>query len=109
MSKSSEISHVSDTALWVAALRGREGERADSGFHDPLATMLAGIRGRKIAGAMPRSALVAWSMAVRTTAIDLLINDALIVALMQHHSLTKLASHDADFDRVTGVTRYGPA
>ena len=77
MSKSSEISHVSDTALWVASLRGREGERADSGFHDPLATMLAGIRGRKIAGAMPRSALVAWSMAVRTTAIDLLINDAL--------------------------------
>jgi methyltransferase (TIGR00027 family) len=77
MTDPGEISHVSDTALWVAALRGREGERADAGFHDPLATMLAGIRGRKIARAMPRSALVAWSMAMRTTAIDLLINDAL--------------------------------
>ena len=38
----------------------------------------------------------------------LLINDALIVALMQQHSLTKLASHDGDFDRVAGMTRYGP-
>jgi methyltransferase (TIGR00027 family) len=72
-----QISHVSDTALWVAALRAREGERADALFHDPLAAALAGIRGRKIAASMPRSALVAWAMAVRTSAIDLLINDAL--------------------------------
>jgi predicted nucleic acid-binding protein len=39
----------------------------------------------------------------------LLSNDALIVAVMQAHSLTRLASHDADFDRVPGVTRYAPA
>jgi predicted nucleic acid-binding protein len=39
----------------------------------------------------------------------LLINDALIVRLMQQHGLTRLASHDADFDRVPGVTRYAPA
>src|SRR5450631_736892 len=77
MSDAGEISHVSDTALWVAALRGREGARAHAGFHDPLATMLAGSRGREIAGSMPRSALVAWAMVVRTTAIDLLINEAL--------------------------------
>ena len=38
----------------------------------------------------------------------LLINDALIVALMQANRLTKLASHDADFDRVPGITRYAP-
>jgi predicted nucleic acid-binding protein len=38
----------------------------------------------------------------------LLVNDALIVALMQTHGLTKIASEDADFDRVTGLTRYGP-
>jgi predicted nucleic acid-binding protein len=38
----------------------------------------------------------------------LLTNDALIVALMQAHGLTKLASHDADFDRVPGLTRYAP-
>lgn len=39
----------------------------------------------------------------------LLINDALIVALMQQHRLTRLASHDADFDRVPSLTRFAPA
>jgi predicted nucleic acid-binding protein len=38
----------------------------------------------------------------------LLSNDALIVAIMQAHGLTSLASHDADFDRVPGLTRYAP-
>jgi predicted nucleic acid-binding protein len=38
----------------------------------------------------------------------LLINDALLVAVMQQHGLTRLASHDADFDRVPGLTRYAP-
>jgi predicted nucleic acid-binding protein len=39
---------------------------------------------------------------------DLLINDALIVALMEANGLTKIASHDMDFDRVHGITRYAP-
>jgi hypothetical protein len=39
----------------------------------------------------------------------LLHNDALVVAVMQAHGITNLASHDADFDRVPGITRYGPA
>ena len=39
----------------------------------------------------------------------LLSNDALIVALMQRYGLTKLASHDPDFDRVPGITRFAPA
>jgi predicted nucleic acid-binding protein len=38
----------------------------------------------------------------------LLIGDALIVAIMQAHSLTALASNDTDFDRVPGITRYAP-
>jgi predicted nucleic acid-binding protein len=38
----------------------------------------------------------------------LLSNDALLVAVMREHGLTQLASHDADFDRVAGLTRYGP-
>jgi predicted nucleic acid-binding protein len=38
----------------------------------------------------------------------LLSNDALIITVMQAHGLTNLASHDADFDRVPGITRYGP-
>jgi predicted nucleic acid-binding protein len=39
----------------------------------------------------------------------LLSNDALIIAVMQHHGITRLASHDVDFDRVPGITRYAPA
>jgi predicted nucleic acid-binding protein len=38
----------------------------------------------------------------------LLSNDALTVALMQANSLTRIASHDSDFDRVSGITRYAP-
>lgn len=40
---------------------------------------------------------------------ELLTGDALIVAVMQNHGLSNLASHDADFDRVPGLTRYAPA
>ncbi len=38
----------------------------------------------------------------------LLNNDAVIVSTMQQHGLTDLASNDADFDRVPGLTRYAP-
>jgi predicted nucleic acid-binding protein len=52
------------------------------------------------------------SVLVAATAISqqtgLLINDALVVAVMQANGLTRLASHDADFDRVAGITRYAP-
>jgi predicted nucleic acid-binding protein len=41
--------------------------------------------------------------------IGLLTNDALIVAVMQAHGLSKIASHDTDFDRVPGLIRYAPA
>jgi len=39
----------------------------------------------------------------------LLSGDALVVAVMREHGLVYLASHDADFDRVPGLTRYAPA
>lgn len=39
----------------------------------------------------------------------LLTNDAITLALMQQQSLSHLASHDSDFDRVPGITRYAPA
>ena len=38
----------------------------------------------------------------------LLSGDALIVAVMEAHNLTELASNDSDFDRVPSLTRYGP-
>jgi len=40
---------------------------------------------------------------------ELLTGDALLIAVMRGHRLTNLASHDADFDRVQGITRYAPA
>jgi predicted nucleic acid-binding protein len=43
-----------------------------------------------------------------STAHRLLTNDALVVAVMLDNSLTALASHDGDFDRVPGLTRYAP-
>ena len=41
--------------------------------------------------------------------LGLLTNDGLVAAVMQSNGLTKLASNDGDFDRVAGITRYGPA
>jgi predicted nucleic acid-binding protein len=41
--------------------------------------------------------------------IGLLTNDALIVAVMQAHGLSRVASNDSDFDRVPGLMRYAPA
>jgi predicted nucleic acid-binding protein len=46
--------------------------------------------------------------AILSQQTGLLTNDALIVALMQANGLTNLASTDADFDRVPGLTRYAP-
>jgi predicted nucleic acid-binding protein len=47
--------------------------------------------------------------AVLSQQSGLLHNDAVIVAVMQANRLTNLASHDADFDRVPGITRFAPA
>jgi methyltransferase (TIGR00027 family) len=74
----SAIRHVSDTALWVASFRVQEGQRADAAFTDPLASILSGERGRAIARSIPRAAMVAWGMIIRTSAIDRLINEALM-------------------------------
>jgi predicted nucleic acid-binding protein len=47
--------------------------------------------------------------AILSQQVGLLTNDGLIVAVMQANGLSKLASGDADFDRVPGITRYAPA
>lgn len=39
----------------------------------------------------------------------LLTNDAVTLACMQDQGIVRIASHDADFDRVPGITRYAPA
>ena len=52
--------------------------------------------------------LLVLSATIISQQTGLLSNDALVVAVMQAHGLTNLASNDADFDRVPGITRYGP-
>jgi predicted nucleic acid-binding protein len=53
------------------------------------------------------SPLVSTAAAV-SQQVGLLSNDALIVAVMQANGLTRLASNDADFDRIHWLTRYEP-
>lgn len=73
----SSITHVADTALWVAHYRGVESRRADALFQDPLAEKLSGLEGQKIATSMPYPHMLAWIMAIRTVAIDRFIYEAI--------------------------------
>src|SRR5260370_435529 len=67
------IRNISDTALWVAVYRGRETERADGVFRDPLARRLAGERGERIARSMQFGERHAWSYVARTWLVDQII------------------------------------
>jgi len=58
---------------------------------------------------LPLSVSLVLAAANYSQQFELLTGDALIVAVMQQHGLTSLASNDADFDRVPGLTRYAPA
>jgi methyltransferase (TIGR00027 family) len=77
MAEDSSIKNVADTALWVATYRADESARPDALFHDRLAGMLAGDRGRKIAASMPYPAMMTWLLAIRTVAIDRLVLQAI--------------------------------
>jgi methyltransferase (TIGR00027 family) len=71
------IENVSDTAFWVAHYRGLETRRSDALFQDPLASLLAGERGKQIAQAMPGRFITSWMVAIRTCLIDDYIRFAL--------------------------------
>ena len=60
MSDTPLISHVSDTARWVAVYRAMESERPDAIFKDPYARRLAGERGEAIMRGMPKGKQMAW-------------------------------------------------
>jgi predicted nucleic acid-binding protein len=59
-------------------------------------------------GVLPVTQALIESAAVICGSAELLMGDALLVAVMQGHGLSNLASHDSDFDRVAGITRYSP-
>ena len=69
----SPITHVSDTAHWVAFYRALESERPDAHFRDPFARRLAGEQGEAIVRAMPNGRSMSWPMVVRTTVMDEII------------------------------------
>jgi methyltransferase (TIGR00027 family) len=69
-SADTHITHVSDTALWVATYRAIESNRTDALFRDPLARKLAGDRGPAIARQMSREKYTAWTVVTRTCIID---------------------------------------
>lgn len=64
------IGSVSDTAFWIAHYRAVETVRPDALFRDPLASVLAGDHGRKIARAMPMPFMTGWVVVIRTCIID---------------------------------------
>ena len=67
------VTHISDTALWVAVLRARESKRPDAIFRDPFAERLAGERGDRIAQALSAPIQNDWAIVVRTRLIDDLV------------------------------------
>jgi methyltransferase (TIGR00027 family) len=75
--KGGEITHVSDTALMVAACRAHETELEDAFVRDPFAARLAGERGLAILAAMPHSNVLRLGLAVRTRFVDELLLEAL--------------------------------
>ena len=76
-SANDEITHVSDTALMVAACRAHETELQDAFVKDPFAVRLAGERGFAILAALPYSNLLSLGIAIRTRFVDELLLEAL--------------------------------
>jgi len=73
----SEISHVSDTALMVAACRALETECQDGFVHDPFARRLAGERGMAILQALPQPEMMRFGIGIRSHFMDELLLEAL--------------------------------
>jgi len=72
--RGSLIEHVSDTAFLVAHARAVETARPDALFSDPLASLLAGDKGRAIAAAFPP--MTTWQVSMRTLVIDSFLRQA---------------------------------
>lgn len=68
------ITHISDTALWVACYRALETERPDAIFRDPYARRLAGERGFEILKSFhDQGQDLSWPLVTRTAVLDEII------------------------------------
>ena len=72
-----EISHVSDTALMVAACRALESDSPDGFVHDPFAARLAGERGMAMLRALPQPEMMRFGIGVRSRFMDELLLETL--------------------------------
>jgi len=77
MKPESEISHVSDTALMVAACRALETDCPDGFVHDPFAARLAGERGMAIFQGIPQHEMMRFGIGVRNRFVYELLLEAL--------------------------------
>lgn len=92
-SPNGEITHVSDTALMVAACRAHETELQDAFVKDPFAARLAGERGFAILAALPYSNLLRLGIAIGTRFVDELLLEAL-----SQHPITTIVSVGCGLD-----------
>jgi methyltransferase (TIGR00027 family) len=76
-SPDSAITHVSDTALMVAACRAIETQSTDGFVRDPFAERLAGERGMAILQAQPNPEVMRFGIGIRSRFIDELLLEAL--------------------------------
>lgn len=72
-----EITHVSDTALMVAAYRALESESPDGFVRDPFAARLAGERGMAMLRGNPQPEMMRFRVGVRTRFLDELLLEVL--------------------------------
>src|SRR3954465_8271317 len=87
------ITHISDTALMVAACRAHEAELEDAFVRDPFAARLSGERGFAILRELPHADVMRIGLAIRTRFVDELLLEAL-----QSHSLTTVLSLGCGLD-----------
>jgi len=73
----SQITHVSDTALMVAAARALETEEPDAFASDPFAARLSGERGFAILKAVPHSIILRFGLGIRTRFLDAFLAEML--------------------------------
>jgi methyltransferase (TIGR00027 family) len=88
-----EITHVSDTALMVAACRAHETALPDAFVSDPFAARLAGDRGKAILDGMPYANVLRMGLAIRTRFVDELLLEALA-----KHRITSVLSVGCGLD-----------
>src|SRR4051794_34866814 len=79
----STISHVSDTALMVAACRRLETERPDGLVRDPFAARLGGERGLALLQALPRPDIMCLIIGVRSRFLDEFVPEAIAMGKIE--------------------------